>query len=133
MKKAFINPDTIAFPVSKYTHVVRVEIADTALIFVSGQVPLDPQGNLVGENDVSLQTERVFEEIKIVLEAAGGSLQDVVKMNIYVTDISQYAKVTAVRNRYFANNPPAATFVEVSKLVREGWMVEIEVTAAVQL
>lgn len=133
MKKTFINPDTIAPPVSKYTHVVRVDIADTALIFVAGQVPLDPNGNLVGENDIGVQTERIFEEIKTALAAAGGSLQDVVKSNIYVTDISQYAKVTAVRNRYFPNNPPAATFVEVSKLVREDWMVEIEVTAVIQL
>lgn len=133
MEKTFINPDTIAPPVSKYSHAVRIVIADTALIYVAGQVPLDPNGNLVGENDIGTQTEFVFEQIKTVLKAAGGSLRDVVKANIYVTDMSQYAKVAEVRNRYFADNPPATTFVEVSKLVREGWLVEIEVQAAVQL
>lgn len=133
MEKTFINPDTIAPPVSKYSHAVRVVIADTALIYVAGQVPLDPNGNLVGENDIGTQTEFVFEQIKTILKAAGGSLRDIVKANIYVTDMSQYAKVAEVRNRYFAGNPPATTFVEVSKLVREGWMVEIEVQAAVQL
>jgi reactive intermediate/imine deaminase len=132
MEKTFINPDTIAPPVSKYSHAVRVDIADTALIYLAGQVPLDPNGNLVGENDIGTQTEFVFEQIKTILEAAGGSLRDVVKANIYVTDMSQYAKVAEVRNRYFAENPPATTFVAVKELVRKGWMIEIEVVAAVQ-
>jgi 2-iminobutanoate/2-iminopropanoate deaminase len=133
LKKTFTNPDTIAPPMSNYTHVVRVEIADTALIFVAGQVPLTPDGTLVGENDIGKQTEVVFEQLQTALAAAGGSLKDVVKANIYVTDMSQYAKVAEVRNRYFAVNPPATTFVEVSKLVKDGFLVEIEVQAAVQL
>ena len=133
MEKTFINPSNIAPPVSKYSHAVRVVIADTALIYVAGQVPLDPNGNLVGENDISAQTEFVFEQIEAILKAAGGSLRDVVKANIYVTDIAQYDKVVAVRNRYFTDDPPATTFVEVSSLVRKGWMVEIEVQATVQL
>lgn len=132
MEKTFINPDTIAPPVSKYSHAVRVDIADTALIYLAGQVPLDPNGNLVGENDIGTQTEFVFEQIKTILAAAGGSLRDVVKANIYVTDMSQYAKVAEVRNRYFAENPPATTFVAVKELVRKDWMIEIEVVAAVQ-
>jgi reactive intermediate/imine deaminase len=133
VKKTFINPDTIAPPISKYSHVVRVDIADTALIYVAGQVPLDRNGNIVGANDIYVQTEFVFEEIKTVLAAAGGSLGDVVKANIYVTDMSHYNKVAEVRNRYFAVNPPATTFVEVSKLANEGWIIEIEVQAVVQL
>lgn len=133
MKKTVMNPDTIARPLSNYSHVVRVDIADTALIFIAGQVPLALDGMVVGENDITRQTEFVFEQIQIALATAGGSLRDVVKANIYVTDMSQYEKVAAVRNRYFADNPPATTFVEVSKLVRPGFMVEIEVQAAVQL
>ena len=133
MEKTFINPGTIAPPLSNYSHAVRVVIGDTALINVAGQVPLDPNGNLVGENDITKQTQFVFEQISTILKAAGGSLSDVVKANIYVTDMSQYAKVAQVRNRYFAVHPPATTFVEVSKLVKEGFMVEIEVQAAVQL
>ena len=133
MEKTFINPGSIAPPLSNYSHAVRVVIGDTALINVAGQVPLDPNGNLVGENDIAKQTEFVFEQIITILKATGGSLSDVVKANIYVTDMSQYAKVAQVRNRYFAVHPPATTFVEVSKLVKEGFMVEIEVQAAVQL
>ena len=133
MEKTFINPASIAPPISQYSHAVRVVLADTALIYVAGQVPLDPNGKLVGENDISAQTEFVFKQIETVLQSAGASLSDVVKANIYVTDISQFDKVAAVRNRYFVNNPPATTFVEVSQLVKKGWMVEIEVQAAVQL
>ncbi len=132
MKKTLINPDTIAPPVSKYSHAVRVDIGDAAFIYVAGQIALDAHGNLVGENDIARQTEFVFEQIKTILAAAGGALSDVIKANIYVTDMSQYSKVAEVRNRYFADTLPATTFVEVNKLVREGWMVEIEVVAVVQ-
>jgi 2-iminobutanoate/2-iminopropanoate deaminase len=132
LKKTVMNPDTIAPPPSNYSHVVRVDVADAAFIYVAGQVPLDLDGKVVGENDIAAQTQFVFEEIKTILAAAGGTLQDVVKANIYVTDISQYKKVAEVRNRYFAVDPPATTFVEVSSLVNKGWMVEIEVQAVVQ-
>lgn len=133
MEKTFSNPEGIAPPISNYSHVVRVVIADTALIYVAGQVPLDQNGKLVGKNDIGAQTEFIFKQIEMLLQSAGASLSDVVKANIYVTDISQFDKVAEVRNRYFATNPPATTFVEVSQLVKKGWMVEIEVQAAVQL
>lgn len=133
MEKTFRNPEGVAPPVSNYSHVVRVVIADTALIYVAGQVPLDLDGNLVGVNDIGAQTEFVFQQIEKILQTEGATLSDVVKANMYVTDISQYKKVAEVRNRYFAKNPPATTFVEVSQLVQKGWMIEIEVQAAVQL
>ncbi len=133
MKKTVLNPKTIAPPISNYSHVARVEIADTALIYVAGQIALDPDGNLVGENDISAQTDFIFRQLETILQEAGGSLRDIVKANIFVTDMSQYGKVAAIRNRYFAIDPPATTFVEVSKLVREGLMIEIEVQAAVAL
>ena len=87
----------------------------------------------MGENDITTQTEFVFEQIQRALEAAGGSLRDVIKTNIYVTDMSKRPQVVAVRKRYFPENPPVATFVEVSKLVNDGFMIEIEAEAVVQL
>lgn len=132
MKKTLINPASMVTPLSKYSHGVRVDIGDAALVFVTGQIAVDIDGNLVGENDMTKQTEFVFEEIKTILGAGGASLSDVVKANIYVTDMSQFDKVAEVRNRYFADSPPASTFVEINKLVRDGCMVEIEVIAAVQ-
>lgn len=133
MKKTVKNPADIAKPLSNYSHVVRVEIADTALLFVAGQIALDSQGQLVGERDISAQTEFVFQQIATILAGEGATLKDVVKANIYVTDMSHYNEVAAVRNRYFAVDPPATTFVEVSALARKGLLVEIEVQATVQL
>lgn len=133
MQKKVINPTSIAAPISNYSHAVRIEVADTAFIYVAGQVALDPTGKVVGANDIGAQTEFVFHLLETILHEAGGSLRDVFKANIFVTDMSQFDKVAAVRNRYFAVDPPISTFVEVSKLVREGLMIEIEVQAAVQL
>ena len=133
MKKTVKNPQSIAQPLSNYSHVVRLEIVDTAMIYVAGQIALDPQEKLVGENDIGAQTEFVFKQIETILKEEGASLGDVVKANIYVTDMSHYDEVATVRNRYFAVDPPATTFVEVSKLAREGLLVEIEVQAAIQL
>jgi 2-iminobutanoate/2-iminopropanoate deaminase len=133
MQKKVMNPGTIAPPISNYSHVARIEVADTAFIYVAGQVALDPTGKLVGENDIGAQTEFIFRQLETILQEVGGSLKDVFKANIFVTDMSQFETVAAIRNRYFAVDPPISTFVEVSKLVREGLLIEIEVQAAVQL
>jgi len=130
MKKVLVNPEGMAPPISKYSHGVRVEIGDAVLTFVSGQIALDPKGGIVGAGDAASQTEYIFKEIEEVLKASGASLNDVVKATIFVTDMSNYLKVAAVRNRYFSENPPATTFVEVSRLVKEGCLVEIEAVAA---
>jgi len=130
MKKTLVNPETMVRPISSYSHGVRVETGDTVLIFVSGQIALDPQGNLVGPGDVVAQTEYVFNEIATILKAAGASLKDVVKANIYVLNMNDFPKVAEVRNKYFAESLPASTFVEVNKLVRDGCLVEIEAIAA---
>jgi len=132
MKKALINPDSLVKPVFPYSQAVRVEISDAVLIFISGQVASDKDGNLVGENDITRQTECVFENINEVLKANGASFSDVVKANIYVTNIAHHPAVTEVRKRYLADARPATTFVEVSKLAREGWLVEIEAIAITQ-
>jgi len=133
LKKTVSNPVGIAKPLSNYSHVVRVEIADTALLFVAGQIAFDQEGKLVGD-DISTQTEFIFRQIESILKGEGAALTDVVKATIYVTDMSFYNEVAVIRNRYFAlESAPATTFVEVSALAREGLLVEIEVQAAVQL
>jgi 2-iminobutanoate/2-iminopropanoate deaminase len=133
MKKIVKNPQSIAQPLSNYSHVVRLEIVDTALIYVAGQIALDSQKKVVGENNIGAQAEFVFKQIETILKEEGATLGDVVKANIYVTDMSRYDEVAAVRNRYFSVDPPATTFVEVSKLAREGLLIEIEVQVAIQL
>ena len=133
MRKTVMNPAMIAAPVSNYSHVARIEVADTAFIYVAGQIALDPAGVLVGENDIAAQTEFIFQQLETILREAGGTLRDIYKTNIFVTDMSHFQTVAAIRNRYFAVEPPVATFVEISKFVKEGLLIEIEAQAAIQL
>ena len=131
MQKVLVNPENMVTPLSKYSHGVKVQMGQGSLIFVTGQIPIDPQGKLVGEGDARKQTEYVFGEIAAILSAAGASLEDVAKATIFVTDMDEFPQVAEVRNHYFAQSPPASTFVEVNKMVRQGVKVEIEVVAGV--
>lgn len=126
-KVRFLNPETMSKP-SGYSHVVEAGKGRT--IYISGQVALDRSGNIIGRGDFRLQTERVFENIKAGLEAAGASFKDVVKLNIYVTDISQLQVFREVRDKYVnKENPPASSMVEIRRLVREEFLIEIDATA----
>jgi reactive intermediate/imine deaminase len=126
-----MNPETIASPGGNYSHAVRIETGDGILLFVSGQVAFDPDGNLVGEADVARQTEQVFENIKAVLEANGASFQNVVKLSTFMTDIGRLAEMAEIRRRYLADPPPASTTVEVSALFRPEALIEVEAVAAI--
>lgn len=132
MKKTIINPEGLLMPPSKYSHGVSVELEDTKLVFVAGELPLDQKGNVVGPNDITTQTECVFQNIEKVLKASGASLKDVIKATIFVTDMKDFHKVVVVRDKYFAESSPASTFVE-AKLTREDCLVEIEAIAAVAI
>jgi 2-iminobutanoate/2-iminopropanoate deaminase len=102
------------------------------IIFLSGQVPIDLNGELVGKGDVVLQTTTVFENLKNLLEAAGGGLRDVIKLNTYVTNIAEYRQKTReLRKKYFPQDFPASTLVEVRSLTDPDFMVEIEAVAAI--
>jgi reactive intermediate/imine deaminase len=98
-------------------------------IYTSGQVALDSDGNVVGEGDMAAQARRALENVKSVLESAGASMADVVKVTVYVTDISRLAETHSVRSDFFPDPPPASTGVEVSALAFPGLLVEIEAVA----
>jgi reactive intermediate/imine deaminase len=104
-------------------------MGDKAMVFVSGQLAMDVDGNPVAPNDISAQTRYVFENIKAILANAGAVLEDVVKVQIFLTDISKFPQVSAVRNEYLENIKPVSTLVEISRTVKEGCDVEIEVIA----
>lgn len=103
-------------------------IAARGLVFCSGQVPLDPQSQQLVEGGIAEQTERVLENLKGVLEAAGSSLSDVVKTTVFLTDLGDFAQMNEVYARYFPAEPPARSTFEVSKLPA-GASVEIECIA----
>jgi 2-iminobutanoate/2-iminopropanoate deaminase len=98
-------------------------------IYVSGQVAYDPNGNLVGEGDMKAQTRQVFENITNVLESAGSSLKDVVKINTYITDGSKFMDMLAARSEIFGDDPPASTAVVVAALAFPGLLIEVEAIA----
>lgn len=132
MRKTFDNPKALFPPVAHYSHVVRLDVGDGALLFLSGSVAFDARGNVVGEGDIAKQTEQVFKNISAVLDAHGASMRDVVQTTTYVTDISKLAQVNEVRVRFFPDNPPTSTTVEITALARPELMVEIEAVAATE-
>lgn len=103
-------------------------VAYNGLLYLSGQIPLDPATGQLIEGDIAAQTERVLENLKAVLEAAGSSLGRVLKTTVYLKDLGEFAKMNEVYGRYFPENPPARATVEVARLPREA-RVEIEAVA----
>lgn len=126
----FINPPGLPAP-RGYTQVVEIP-AGQRLIYLSGQVPLDPAGNVVGRGDFRRQAEQVFANLEQALAAAGATFADVVKLNYYVLDVSRLSDLRTVRDRYVNQAaPPASTLVEVRHLFRDDVLLEIEAVAAV--
>jgi reactive intermediate/imine deaminase len=116
-------------PMGAYSHAVLVPLAGADMLFVTGQIAVDEHDNVVAPNDASKQTESVFESIGKILAEGGFSFRDVVKAQIFLTNIKDFSALSPIRNKYFADSRPVSTLVEVSKLVREGCCVEIEVIA----
>ena len=128
MKKERLSPKDGAEIMGAYSHGIKVDIGDKEMIFVTGQIAQDANGNVVCE-DIEGQTEYVFNCIQKILNEANSSLDDVVKTQIFLTDINDFSKVSPIRNKYFANSKPVSTLVEVSSLVKKGCKIEIEVIA----
>lgn len=103
-------------------------IKANGFVFVSGQIPLDPQTQQVVAGDIARQTERVMENLKGIVEAAGASLERVVKTTVYLKDLGDFAAMNEVYGRYFTVNPPARATVEVARLPKDV-RVEIELIA----
>ena len=112
----------MAPPISHYCDAVR--FGD--LLFISGIVGVDERARVVGEGDAARQTRQIFENMKKVLDAAGASFADVLKVTVFLTDIDDRARINPVRQEFFGTARPASTLVEVSKLVRPDLLVEIE-------
>ncbi len=101
------------------------------VVYCSGQIPLDPTTGQIIEGDVSAQTERVLENMKAVLEAAGSSLEKVLKTTVFIKDMSEFGKINDVYSRYFSGSLPARATVEVARLPRDV-RVEIDAIAAIE-
>ena len=120
--------DGQAEPISHYADAVRAG----NLLFVSGCVPIDAEGKLVGGDDVVAQTRQVLANVGAVLESAGASFADVAKVTVYLTDVDDRAKINPVRQEFFGAARPASTLVEVSRLAIEGAKIEVEAVAVLR-
>jgi len=125
-----INPEALRIPTKCYSQGVVVPCGESDLMFVTGQLPQDVDGNVVSEGDIGAQTRLVFFRISSILEEGGFSLDDVVKVGIFVKDIGDSKVVSKVRDEVLRNSKPASTLVEVSNFVKDGCSIEIEVVAA---
>jgi 2-iminobutanoate/2-iminopropanoate deaminase len=117
----------LAEPISHYTDAVRAG----ELLFVSGVVPVDGEGRLVGGDDVVAQVRQVLANLGAVLAAAEATFADVVKVTVYLTDIADRARINPVRQEVFGEARPASTLVEVSALAVPGAKLEIEAVALI--
>jgi 2-iminobutanoate/2-iminopropanoate deaminase len=108
-------------PLSHYTDAVRWG----DMLFVSGIAPLDREGRLVGDS-AAAQTRQIFENMKRILDAAGASFRDVLRVTVYLTDVNDRKAINPVRQEYFGDVRPASTLIEVSDLAVPGMKVEIE-------
>ena len=124
-----ISPGSMHKPVG-YSHVAKA--GEGKAVFIAGQVALDASGNLVGEGDFRAQARQVFENLKSAVEAAGGIFADIVKLNVYLADVSRLPEYREVRDRYIdVRNPPASTAVQVVALFRPEFLIEVEAVAVV--
>ena len=121
-----VRPDGLP-PVNGYSHAV---VFSGPMVVVSGQVPVDEQGRLVGEGDPAAQVRQVFENLAAALAAAGTTMDRVVKLTVFLTDLGDLAEFRRVRDQYIsAEHPPASSLVQVSALVNPAFLVEVEALA----
>ena len=124
-----IAPKDFTKTIGSYSHGIKVTLDNSEMLYVTGQIAMDSDGNVVSPNDVEKQAVFVFENIDKILKEAKFSMDDVIKAQIFLTNIDDFSKITKIRNEYFKNSQPVSTLVEVSRLVKDGCCIEIEVTA----
>lgn len=131
MARKIITSAHLPQAVGPYSHCVVGE--GSKLVFISGQVPQDVDGQLVGRGDIAVQTRQVLENIQSAVEAAGGTIRDINKITIFMVelDASAYAAVAQARREFFQGEYPASTLVQVKALASRDWLIEIEAYAVI--
>jgi 2-iminobutanoate/2-iminopropanoate deaminase len=127
-----IYPDNWQETRGVYSSAKKIDLGNAYLIYVSGQQVDKNENNEAVTDDIEEQAEIIFQNIQKILKAAGASIEDVVKAQIFLTDIRDFQKVSAIRDKWFAKNKPVSTLLEVSAMTRKGAKIEIEVTAVMR-
>ena len=130
MEKIYLQPADVPQPAGDYSQGMKVR--GGTLVVISGQVPWDAQGKLVGKDDLQAQTRQVFENLKNMLASAGATFNDVVKLGIFLKNREDFAIFKDIRAEYLTPPFPPTTLLVVKDLAREEWLLEVEVMAVVE-
>jgi 2-iminobutanoate/2-iminopropanoate deaminase len=122
--KERVQTDNAPKAIGPYSQAIKAN----GMLFASGQVPIDPATGEIIQGSIGEQTERVFENLKAVLEAAGTSLENVVKTTVFLADLTDFAEMNGAYGKFFGDTPPARSTVEVSRLPKDA-RVEIDLIA----
>jgi 2-iminobutanoate/2-iminopropanoate deaminase len=131
MAKQRIVAQELHAPLGHFSHATAVA-ATGQLVFLSGMTALNRDGGVTGVGDITAQTHQVCQNLKAAVEAAGGTLEDIVRVDVFVRNVEDFDAIHAVRRQYFTGIPPASTMVEVSKFVNKDYLIEINAIAVVQ-
>jgi 2-iminobutanoate/2-iminopropanoate deaminase len=125
--KQILEPEGVMKPFGVWSPVIVTNPG--RLVFISGFTSRNEKGDVVGVGDIGAQTRQVCENLKLSMEAAGGSLKDIVAVTVFVRDITKFDDIHAVRREYFPDSAPTSTMVEVSRMVDERSLIEINAIA----
>jgi 2-iminobutanoate/2-iminopropanoate deaminase len=131
MSKTNVVTEALATPNGHFSQATTVEARGT-LVFVSGMTARNNEGGITGIGDITAQTHQVCQNIKAAVEAAGGTLEDICRVDCYVRNMEDFQAIHEVRRQYFTGQPPASTMVEVSKFVSKDYLIEINAIAVIQ-
>jgi len=130
MPKHQIRTQRTESPAAHFSQAVAIE-ARGVLVFISAMTARRPDGSVAGIGDVEAQTRQVCENIKAAVEAAGGTMDDICRVDVYVRNMEHFDKIHKVRREYFASPAPASTMVEVSKFTSPDYLIEISAIAVI--
>ena len=132
MPKKEIQSSDLPKPMREGAYSAGIEAPAGRTVYVSGMVSMDAEGNVVGEGDIAAQTEQVLQNVRTALLEVGGDLSDIVKVTVFITDMTLYDRIHEVRRRHFSPPYPASSMVEVSALIDPRLLIEIEAVAVIE-
>jgi reactive intermediate/imine deaminase len=130
MKKTQVRTDKVREPSGHFSQAIAIE-AQGRLVFISGMTSRRADGSIAGVGDIEAQTRQVCENLKSAVEAAGGSMDDICRVDVYVRNMEHFDRIHKVRREYFKAPPPASTMVEVTKMTSPDYLIEISAIAVI--
>jgi enamine deaminase RidA (YjgF/YER057c/UK114 family) len=130
MAKRQIQSDKIRQPSGHFSQAIAVE-AKGRLVFISGMTSRRADGTIAGIGDIEAQTRQVCENLKSAVQSAGGTMDDICRVDVYVRNMEHFEKIHKVRREYFKSPPPASTMVEVTKMTSPDYLIEISAIAVI--